>query len=46
MDEVVTFDSYMIPEDDLKTGQLMLLEVDNNVVVPEIYTYKNHRFCS
>jgi cytochrome c oxidase subunit 2 len=34
MDEVVTFDSYMIPEDDLKIGQLRLLEVDNNVVVP------------
>jgi cytochrome c oxidase subunit 2 len=30
----LTFDSYMIPEDDLELGQLRLLEVDNRVVVP------------
>jgi cytochrome c oxidase subunit 2 len=30
----VKFDSYMIPADDLKPGQLRNLEVDNRVVVP------------
>ena len=30
----VAFDSYMIPEEELKPGQLRLLEVDNRVVVP------------
>ena len=30
----IEFDSYMIPEEDLKIGQLRLLEVDNKVVVP------------
>lgn len=33
-DESLTFDSYMIPEDELETGQLRLLEVDNHIVVP------------
>uniref|UniRef100_A0A4D6BLK4 Cytochrome c oxidase subunit 2 n=1 Tax=Balbiania investiens TaxID=111861 RepID=A0A4D6BLK4_9FLOR len=33
-DDIVTFDSYMVPEEDLETGQLRLLEVDNRVVVP------------
>lgn len=33
-DECITFDSYMIPEDELEEGQLRLLEVDNRVVVP------------
>jgi cytochrome c oxidase subunit 2 len=28
------FDSYMIPEDDLRVGQLRLLEVDNRVYLP------------
>jgi cytochrome c oxidase subunit II len=28
------FDSYMIPESDLKPGQMRLLEVDNRVVLP------------
>ena len=32
--EGVSFDSYMIPTDDLEAGQLRLLEVDNRVVVP------------
>jgi cytochrome c oxidase subunit 2 len=32
--ESINFDSYMIPEDDLESGQLRLLEVDNRVVVP------------
>lgn len=30
----IEFDSYMIPEDDLTTGDLRLLEVDNRIVVP------------
>jgi cytochrome c oxidase subunit 2 len=34
-EQSLTFDSYMIPEDDLELGQLRLLEVDNRVVVPE-----------
>lgn len=34
------FDSYMIPEANLKPGQLRLLEVDNRVVVPQGATVK------
>lgn len=30
----IAFDSYMVQEDDLKVGQLRLLEVDNKVVLP------------
>ena len=30
----ITFDSYMVPEDELEIGELRLLEVDNRVVVP------------
>jgi len=30
----VSFDSYMIPEDDLELGELRLLEVDNRIVLP------------
>ena len=33
-EQSLTFDSYMIPEDDPELGQLRLLEVDNRVVVP------------
>jgi cytochrome c oxidase subunit 2 len=33
-EETVAFDSYMIPTDDLKEGELRLLEVDNRVVLP------------
>lgn len=33
-EDSITFDSYMIPEDDLEEGQLRLLEVDNRVVLP------------
>ena len=29
-DEAITFESYMIPEEDLTSGQLRLLEVDNS----------------
>nr|QNM39639.1 cytochrome c oxidase subunit 2 [Gelidiella fanii] len=32
--ESIAFDSYMIPEEDLKNGQLRLLEVDNRMVIP------------
>ena len=32
--ESINFDSYIIPEDDLESGQLRLLEVDNRVVLP------------
>jgi len=32
--ETLAFDSYMLPEDELESGQLRLLEVDNRVVVP------------
>ena len=32
--EVINFDSYMIPTDDLEQGALRLLEVDNRVVLP------------
>jgi cytochrome c oxidase subunit 2 len=30
----ISFDSYMLPEDELELGQLRLLEVDNSVVLP------------
>lgn len=30
----IAFDSYMIPEKDLKPGQLRLLDVDNRLIVP------------
>ncbi len=30
----ISFDSYMVPEDELELGQLRLLEVDNSVVLP------------
>ncbi len=32
--ESINYDSYMIPESDLKRGQLRLLEVDNRIVLP------------
>ena len=34
-DEGITFDSYMIDEDDLEPDQIRLLSVDNPLVVPE-----------
>lgn len=36
----VSFDSIMIPEDELKPGQLRLLEVDNRLVLPADTTIK------
>jgi cytochrome c oxidase subunit 2 len=32
--EILNFDSYMIPEEDLTAGHLRLLEVDNRIVLP------------
>jgi cytochrome c oxidase subunit 2 len=32
--EFINFDSYMVPSDDLNSGDLRLLEVDNQVVLP------------
>ena len=34
-DDGITFDSYIIAEEDLKPGQKRMLEVDNPIVVPE-----------
>lgn len=39
-ENAITFDSYMIPEDELESGDLRLLEVDNRVIVP-INTHVN-----
>lgn len=33
-EQALTFESYMVAEDDLEPGQLRLLEVDNRVVLP------------
>lgn len=33
-DENIAFDSYMIPDDQLKPGQVRLLDVDNPIVLP------------
>jgi len=33
-DEIVEFDSYLVPEEDLQLGQFRLLEVDNRIVLP------------
>lgn len=33
-EDILNFDSYMIPEEDLLKGQLRLLEVDNRMVIP------------
>ena len=34
--EIVEYDSYIIPESDLELGQLRMLEVDNRVILPEL----------
>lgn len=34
-DEMIEFDSYLVPESDLEKGSLRLLEVDNRVILPE-----------
>ena len=33
-DNAISFDSYMIPTDELENGQLRLLEVDNRIIIP------------
>jgi cytochrome c oxidase subunit II len=35
-DELIEFDSYIIPESDLVEGALRMLEVDNRVILPEL----------
>ncbi len=34
-EELIEFDSYIVPESDLEKGQLRMLEVDNRVYIPE-----------
>lgn len=34
--ESVEFDSYIVPESDLDKGQLRMLQVDNNAIIPEL----------
>jgi len=34
-EELIEFDSYLVPESDLEEGALRMLEVDNRVVLPE-----------
>ena len=34
-DDLIEFDSYLVPESDLEDGALRLLEVDNRVILPE-----------
>jgi heme/copper-type cytochrome/quinol oxidase subunit 2 len=35
-DDLIEFDSYIIPDSDLEPGSLRLLEVDNRVILPEL----------
>ena len=35
-EELIEFDSYIVPESDLEEGGLRMLEVDNRVIVPEV----------
>ena len=35
-DELIEFDSYIVPESDLDFGTLRMLEVDNRVIIPEL----------
>lgn len=34
--DFIEFDSYLVPESDLETGSLRMLEVDNKVIIPEL----------
>lgn len=34
--DIVEFDSYIIPESDLEEGNFRMLEVDNRVIIPEL----------
>ncbi len=35
-DELIEFDSYIVPDSDLEEGGLRMLEVDNRVILPEL----------
>ncbi len=35
-DDLIEFDSYIVPDSDLESGALRLLEVDNRVILPEL----------
>ena len=35
-DDLIEFDSYLVPESDLEEGALRMLEVDNRVILPEL----------
>jgi len=35
-DDIIEFDSYIVPESDLEEGGLRMLEVDNRVILPEL----------
>ena len=35
-EDLIEFDSYIVPDSDLEFGALRLLEVDNRVIVPEL----------
>jgi len=35
-EELIEFDSYLVPESDLEHGSLRMLEVDNRVIIPEL----------
>ena len=35
-EEIVEFDSYIVPDIDLEEGRLRMLEVDNRVIIPEL----------
>ena len=34
--DFIQFDSYLVPESDLESGGLRMLEVDNRVIIPEL----------
>ena len=35
-EELIEFDTYIVPESDLEKGGLRMLEVDNRVILPEL----------
>ena len=35
-EELIEFDSYIVPTSDLELGSLRFLEVDNRVIIPEL----------
>ena len=36
MNDLIEFDSYIVPDSDLEEGALRMLEVDNRVILPEL----------